>query len=160
VATVSVDATSVAQGGTVSVSGSGFAPNEKVALELHSDVIVLGEATADAAGSFSTSVTVPGTAPVGDHELVATGADSGRTASSALSVTAADPGTGGGSGAGGGTGSTGSGSGGGASSAGSNAGSLATTGGAFAGFGAVLAGALAIAVGAGLISRRRGRSAD
>ena len=160
VATVSVDATSVAQGGTVSVSGSGFAPNEKVALELHSDVIVLGEATADAAGSFSTSVTVPGTAPVGDHELVATGADSGRTASTALSVTAADPGTGGGSGAGGGTGSTGSGSGGGASSAGSNAGSLATTGGAFAGFGAVLAGALAIAVGAGLISRRRGRSAD
>ncbi|MDT0117070.1 LamG-like jellyroll fold domain-containing protein [Microbacterium sp. PRF11] len=184
-AQIDTSADSVVQGGTVTVTGTGFAANEKIALELHSDVLVLGEATTDAAGAFSQTVTVPATAPVGDHEVVATGADSARTASTSLAVSAASGsgGDGGSSGGGGSTGggSTGGGAGSGAGGTGSSGGSgaggtasgtgavgsaagsssstgaLASTGGAFAGLGVLLAGAAAIAAGAALLARRRER---
>jgi hypothetical protein len=159
-ARVRTSADSVVQGGTVTVSGSGFAPAETVMLELHSEVTRLGEVTADAAGAFETTATIPGSAPVGEHAVVAIGETSRRSASAALQVTAADPSAGGGdgSGVGGGAGagaSSGTGSGG--TSAGS--GSLATTGGAFAGLGGLLAAAAAIATGLALAARRRDRTA-
>jgi len=172
-ASITTGVDSVVQGGTVTVTGSGFGANEAVALDLHSALISLGRATTDAAGAFSLTVTVPVDASVGAHEVVATGADSGRVASASLTVTAAaTPGGSGGSGGGTGAGNTpapggsapmattGPTTGGDAASANtaSRSGSLATTGGAFAGLGAVLAGAAAIAAGAGLLARRRGRS--
>ncbi len=159
-ATVSTNASSVAQGGSIEVSGAGYAPGEKVGFVLHSDPIVLGEATADAAGAVSATLTVPVSAPVGDHQLIATGALSQRSASTALAITAA---VGGGAGDGG-AGAV-SGSGGGAAAGGSRAsttssasGSLAMTGITFAGFGGLLAGAAALAAGVALIARRRERA--
>ena len=162
-ATIATSSTSAAQGSPVTVTGTGFGAGEKVALELHSAVIPLGEATTDADGSFSTTVTVPADAPEGSHELVATGAVSQRSASVALTVTAAGASGGGGDGGTpGGDGATpgGGGSGGSGPTAASNTGSLAATGGAFAGLGVLLAAAGAVAAGAGLIARRRGHAAS
>ena len=162
-ATVSTNASSVAQGGSIEVSGAGYAPGEKVGFVLHSDPIVLGEATADAAGAVSATLTVPVSAPVGDHQLIATGALSQRSASTALAITAAVGGgaVGGGAGAGDGV----SGNGGGAAAGGSGtsttasaSGSLAMTGTTFAGFGGLLAGAAILAAGVALIARRRERA--
>lgn len=163
--TLSAGASSVAQGATVTASGTGFTPGEKVEFVLHSDPIVLGEASADAAGAVSATLTVPVSAPVGDHRLIATGAISQRSATTSLAVTAASAGGSGG----GGTGGTGSGgTGGGASSGGaapsgagvSASGSLAMTGSTFAGFGGLLVGAAALAAGAALIARRRERASS
>ncbi|MGO2050077.1 MAG: GH92 family glycosyl hydrolase [Microbacterium sp.] len=91
----------VVQGGSVEVIGRGYQAGEIVEIELHSDPIRLAEITADATGSFRAQVTVPVEAPVGDHELVATGTESGLSAQAALAVTAGAgvdgglPGTGG-----------------------------------------------------------------
>lgn len=168
-ATITTTTRSVTRGDAVTVTGSGFSANEKVALELHSEVLALGEATADADGAFAATVTVPATAPVGDHELVATGTESQRSATAALSVTAAGtPGGGNGGTPGGGAGSSGGTTGGGSAagttggSTGTRAssGSLAVTGGAFAGLGVLLAGAAAVAGGAALIARRRDRTSS
>lgn len=166
-ATIFAGQASVEQGGTVTASGTGFAPGETVRFSLHSDPIALGEATADATGAVTATLTVPAAAPVGDHLLVAEGADSQRTASTALAVVAAadgggtTPGAGsGGASSGGsasGTGSTSGAGGAGARAAGSSASALATTGGTFAGFGVLLGGAAALAAGAALIARRRER---
>ncbi|MFC7926545.1 LamG-like jellyroll fold domain-containing protein [Microbacterium laevaniformans] len=148
-ATLKADVGSVVQGGSVKVSGTGFQPNEKVAFELHSDPLSLGQATADAAGAVSATLTVPATAPVGGHQIIAIGQASQRTAVTALTVTGADSGHAGGGQSGGDQEGAGSGS------SGATAGSLASTGGAFAGLGAVLAASAAIAAGAALIARRR-----
>lgn len=161
-AAITTSAASVAQGSAVTVTGTGFGAGEKVALDLHSAVISLGETVTDAAGTFSTTVTVPADAPLGAHEVVATGADSQRSASTSLTVTAAAApggGNGGGTAGNGGTaGTPGGTTAGGGSAAASTTGSLAATGGAFAGLGVLLAAAGAVAAGAGLIARRRGRA--
>ncbi|MEV4669261.1 GH92 family glycosyl hydrolase [Microbacterium sp. LWO12-1.2] len=80
---------SVMQGGSVEVIGRGFASGEKVTLTLHSDPIRLGEVTADGTGAFRVQLTVPASAPVGAHTLIAEGVDSGLSAEGALRVTAA-----------------------------------------------------------------------
>ena len=156
-ASIAASSGSAVQGGTVTVTGSGFAPGETVALELHSDVVALGETTADATGAVSAVVTVPASAPVGAHHIVAIGRTSQRTASTALAVTAAEA-----SGGGAGDGATGGSPAGGAAapvgSSGAAPSELAATGGAFAGGGVLLAAAGAIAAGAALIARRRSRS--
>jgi len=149
-ATLDAGAASVVQGGAVTVAGTGFAPNEKIAFELHSDVIALGEATAGAAGAVSATLTVPATAPVGSHQIVAIGQTSQRTAATVLAVTAAGGQSGGGQ-------NGGSVSGAGGSTTSSSVSHLAATGGTFAGFGVVLAAVAAIAAGAALFSRRRSR---
>lgn len=79
----------VVQGGSVEVVGRGYQAGEIVAIELHSDPIRLAEVTTDGTGSFRAQVTVPLDAPVGDHTVVATGAESGLSAEAALTVTAA-----------------------------------------------------------------------
>lgn len=100
----------VQAGGSIAVSGTGFAPDQEITFELHSDPIVLGTLTADAGGVLKGSFTIPASAPAGTHTLVAL---SGTTviASAPLTVTAAGAG---------GTGSGAAGTGG--------AGALATTG--------------------------------
>jgi len=87
-------AKSVVQGGSLEVTGRGFGAGEVVTITLHSDPIRLAEITADGTGAFKATVTVPASAPVGAHTLIAEGADSGLSASGALQVTAA-AGTGG-----------------------------------------------------------------
>ncbi|CAH0261854.1 hypothetical protein SRABI76_03508 [Microbacterium oxydans] len=110
---VTVDAASVAAGGQVTISGTGFGADAALRIELHSDPVVLGTATADAAGAFRTSVTIPVATEPGAHRIVVVGPGD-VTVSAALTVTAAadggvdTPGTGGTPGTGNaGTGGTG-----------------------------------------------------
>jgi len=83
------------------VSGAGFAPGS-VALSLQSDPVALGSATADAAGNFSTTVTLP-SGLSGAHTIVATQG----TVTASASVTIDCPGAGGSTGGGGGLSNTG-----------------------------------------------------
>ncbi|WP_029292022.1 fibronectin type III domain-containing protein, partial [Cellulomonas sp. HZM] len=60
----------VSPGATVTLTGSGYAPGVELAVELHSDPVLLTTVTTDAQGSFSTDVVVPADAPEGEHHLV------------------------------------------------------------------------------------------
>ncbi|MGO1628831.1 DUF1349 domain-containing protein [Microbacterium sp.] len=60
-----------------SVTGSGFAPGEIVAGVMHSDLLDLGEETANADGTVSFTWTIPDDTGAGRHEVTLTGADSG-----------------------------------------------------------------------------------
>lgn len=97
-AEIELSATEVAQGGSLQVTGRGFAPEETVVVELHSDPVTLGEGVTDAAGAFRLEVTIPADAALGAHTVVATGAGSELVAEAALRVVTADDGSGDGSG--------------------------------------------------------------
>jgi hypothetical protein len=84
---ISVGQSSVGQGGSVPVSGSGFQPNSEVTLTLRPGSAVLGTVTADSAGHFSTSVTVPAGTSAGSYQIVATD-QIGDSAIAAVTVTA------------------------------------------------------------------------
>jgi hypothetical protein len=56
----------------VTVSGSGFVPNELIDLTLHTETVLLKTVQADSSGAFSTTVTLP-TGVTGSHTIVATG---------------------------------------------------------------------------------------
>ena len=85
-ATLFVSSTTVAPGGTVTVSGTGFDANSTVTLTL--DGVVIGTATTNAAGAFSTTVTIPSGLAAGYYTIIAT--DSlGRTSSITIYVTGA-----------------------------------------------------------------------
>ncbi len=66
-ATVELGASSVTAGGTLAVSGSGFAEGAELALELRSDPVSLGTVTAAADGTFARTVTIPAGTPAGAH---------------------------------------------------------------------------------------------
>lgn len=74
VATLSVN--SVAPGGRVAVSGSGFAPNEPIELWLHSTPVRLWSGSADASGAFSQVVTIAADTALGAHRIEVRGATS------------------------------------------------------------------------------------
>lgn len=58
-------------GGTVTVRGTGFAPDVAgVRVEIHSDPVLLGTVRTDAEGSFSLTTTVPASLPAGTHTVV------------------------------------------------------------------------------------------
>ena len=83
-----VSASTVAAGGSVTLSSPGFSPGEQVSVTLHSTPVQLETVTADAAGAVTTSVTIPtGTAP-GAHELILTGLTSGRVVTIPITVSA------------------------------------------------------------------------
>jgi len=102
---VTVDAASVAAGAQLTISGTGFGADAALRVELHSDPVVLGTTTADAAGAFRTIVTIPAATAPGAHSIVVIG-QGDVTVSTALTVTAA---TGGGQNPGGGVGTPGTG---------------------------------------------------
>jgi hypothetical protein len=62
----------------VTLSGSGFAPHARIAIWFHSNPVLLGDVTADAAGHFVVSVTVPSNATPGDHDFEAQGLYQGK----------------------------------------------------------------------------------
>jgi hypothetical protein len=71
--TVSPD--TVSAGGTVTLSGSGFAAGSNATAGMYSDPVTLGVGTADATGAMSVQVTIPsGTS--GSHTLILLGTDS------------------------------------------------------------------------------------
>lgn len=89
---ITLSTSTAAQGETITVNGQGF-PEGEVDLELHSLPMSLGTVTASASGTFSTSVTIPATAPAGAHSVVAL-VDGGSLASAAITITAVLPATG------------------------------------------------------------------
>ena len=110
---VRADAASVAAGAQLTISGTGFGADAALRLELHSDPVVLGTATADSSGAFRTTVTIPVATAVGAHSIVVIG-QGDVTVSTALTVTAAadggqNPGGGAGTPGTGGTGTGGAG---------------------------------------------------
>ncbi|WP_252727964.1 GH92 family glycosyl hydrolase [Curtobacterium salicis] len=76
------------EGTVVGYSGSGFAPNERVALTLHSAPVALGTETANADGVLDGTFTVPSAAHPGAHRVEALGATSDVTVSVAFRVLA------------------------------------------------------------------------
>jgi predicted alpha-1,2-mannosidase len=82
------DAASGRPGDLVTVLGEGFAPGETVTVEVHSDPVTVGTATASDKGAFSLTFTVPEIA-VGEHSIVVTGADSEKPVSLPFRVLAA-----------------------------------------------------------------------
>jgi hypothetical protein len=73
-----ISATVVVIGGSVTASGSGFAPGATVQLTLQGPqpstaVVSLGTAVADGSGNFSTTVTLPASAVAGTYTIIAAG---------------------------------------------------------------------------------------
>ncbi|MFZ4893220.1 GH92 family glycosyl hydrolase [Plantibacter sp. Mn2098] len=95
---VTLSAGTVRPGDSLTLSGTGFAAGEQVQVVLHSEPVTLGEFEANGDGVFEARVTIPDTAPVGDHTIEVTGLTSGANASAPLSIVAKlpDPSTGGG----------------------------------------------------------------
>lgn len=86
--TLATNTSSIGPGGSLIVHGSGFVPNEEITLTLQSAPVILATTTADATGSFSTTVTIPSTTDPGAHTIVATGA-TGDSATTSITVTGA-----------------------------------------------------------------------
>lgn len=88
----------VSVAGTLGVTGEKLDKNSSVKLELRGilDNYPIGDVKTDAAGAFSTSITLPPHAPAGAYTLVAIGADGDVAARASLTV----GGAGGGSAAG------------------------------------------------------------
>ncbi|MFF2277796.1 endonuclease/exonuclease/phosphatase family protein [Agromyces sp. NPDC058126] len=151
---IELGAGSVAAGATVDVSGSGFGPAAELRVELHSTPVVLGTATADEAGAFRSTMTIPADTAPGAHTLVVIGAD-GAEASAALTVTAAADGGGETPGDLNGTPGEGDTDPGAESGAGSESGSLASTGADVIPF--AIGGAVLLGLGVVLMVARRRR---
>lgn len=100
---VSVSTTSVVQGGTVTISGTGFTEGATVRVDVASDPLTLTTATVDASGTFGYTWTVPSDFEVGAHTLYVY-QDGSLVSTSGITVTAAD---GSGSGGSGSTGTSG-----------------------------------------------------
>jgi hypothetical protein len=144
---ISVNVSVVIPGGSLIVSGSGFQPGEAVTLQLFSTPVTVGTTSVDSGGTFSTSVTIPASTPLGNHTIVATGT-TGDTASTSIvvvSTTASGLATGGTA-----TGGTAGGT-----SGSSSGGSLAFTGADIAAMAGV--GAIALALGGMLVFAGRRR---
>ena len=71
------------------VFGRDFAANTDLTVELRSTPVTLGTVATDAAGAFSTTVTIPATTDPGAHRIVVTAA-TGATAEIVFEVLAAD----------------------------------------------------------------------
>jgi hypothetical protein len=90
-----LSSSTVPAGGTVVVSTTGgpcYAPGSSVSLTFTSDPVSLGTVTANGAGQFSTTVTIPSNATAGTHTITASGpgASGGTlTISASLTVTRA-----------------------------------------------------------------------
>ncbi len=57
-------------GETIALTVRGLTPDAAYRVELHSDALLLGEATADETGSFALEATIPAAAPTGEHEII------------------------------------------------------------------------------------------
>lgn len=93
---VTANASEVAQGGQVTLSGGGFGAGETVEIWLNSTPVLLSSLPASASGTFSTTLTIPADAAPGAHTLVATGLSSGRSFSTPITITASGSSSGGG----------------------------------------------------------------
>ena len=88
---VLLSAGTVVPGQTLTVTGSGYSPGEVVQVWLHSEPVLLGDATADSAGEFSAAVTIPVDTAAGQHTIEVVGVSCGVTTSVPITVVAAPP---------------------------------------------------------------------
>ncbi len=84
-ATISVSTQNPAVGGSLAISGDGFAAGETVSLTLHTQTYNLDSATTDVSGRFTATVTLPAGVS-GAHTIVATGLSSGQTTSITITI--------------------------------------------------------------------------
>ncbi len=70
---ITLDKTTVPQGGTVGVTCTGFAPGTDVQITLHSDPVDLGTATADDNGEVHQNITIPPGTATGQHSVTCSG---------------------------------------------------------------------------------------
>jgi GH43 family beta-xylosidase len=108
-ASITLSASSVVAGDSITVTGRGFGAGDRVDLTLFSEPVLLATVDADENGRFTATVRIPLSTPAGEHTVRATGSESGALAEAALAVQAAPvasapgaPGAGSGSGSGGG----------------------------------------------------------
>ncbi|MEY2473129.1 MAG: hypothetical protein QOK28_2458 [Actinomycetota bacterium] len=87
--TIALSSNSVPTGGTVTVTGNGFASGEKVKVTVASDPVVVGEPVAGDSGVASQSFVLPASVGAGSHTVTLLGETSGVTISAPLTVTAA-----------------------------------------------------------------------
>ncbi|MFB6610884.1 esterase-like activity of phytase family protein [Agromyces sp. NPDC056379] len=90
--TLVLGAGSVVAGGSLDVRGTGFAAGSAMRLELHSEPVVLGEATASTDGALAFRARIPAATAPGAHTIVAVLPD-GTTVTAAITVTAASSGS-------------------------------------------------------------------
>ncbi|SFQ70423.1 Htaa protein [Amycolatopsis rubida] len=83
---ITVAPASVAQGGSVQVTGTGFTAGEDVALSLRGQPA--GSAKADASGGFTAAVAVPAELAPGEYSVAAAGSVSKASAAAKITVTA------------------------------------------------------------------------
>lgn len=82
----------LSRGGSVPITGSGFAPGSTVVLYLFSEPVELGEASANADGSISVSVPVPADASTGSHTIQVVGSNaSGEPLALSIGLTVKTP---------------------------------------------------------------------
>ncbi|WP_223626351.1 endonuclease/exonuclease/phosphatase family protein [Microbacterium sp. EST19A] len=87
-ATIGLGATTVLAGGELTITGTDFAADAELRVELRSTPVTLGTATTDGSGAFRLAATIPaGTAP-GAHSIVVID-PAGAETSAAITVTAA-----------------------------------------------------------------------
>ena len=68
-----VSTTTPTAGGTMAISGNGFAAGATLTVTLHSDPVVLATVAADAGGAYSVVVTIPAGTTPGTHQIVVSG---------------------------------------------------------------------------------------
>lgn len=85
---ITLSATSVAAGGSVTIDGTGFDAALDLVIELRSTPVQVGTVTVAGDGTFSVSVTIPKDTAAGAHTLAVIQPD-GAEATAALTVTAA-----------------------------------------------------------------------
>lgn len=85
----SVDKTAYSAGDAITVSFSGFTPNEKVQVVLYSDPVLIGNFPADEGGTLTQSFQLPAELPAGAHTVQLTGWESKKVASASIVVASA-----------------------------------------------------------------------
>jgi LPXTG-motif cell wall-anchored protein len=87
-----VSSSTVAPGGSITVSDSGWKPDTAVDLKLHSNPVDLGSAQVGAKGTFETTVTIPSDTTLGTHDIVIAGTlASGEQGTHTVAVTVVTP---------------------------------------------------------------------
>jgi predicted alpha-1,2-mannosidase len=83
---VTANATTGRVGDLVTVLGEGFAPDEQLTVEVHSDPIVVGTPVADRRGTLNFQFAVPDGLEAGQHTIVVTGEESQQPVELAFEV--------------------------------------------------------------------------
>ncbi|WP_156378902.1 fibronectin type III domain-containing protein [Microbacterium sp. Root61] len=86
---LSLGDSTVSAGGSLTLTGAGFLPDERVSIVLHSTPVTLALVTASDTGAIAATVTIPHDVEPGEHTLVVTGLESELSASAGLIITRA-----------------------------------------------------------------------